>query len=139
AGIAQVATSPGARSLMTTEQPTTVGGLWEWRGRVAEGAADALAHALGEDPETAIVNLEIGGVPIKMTVGDALENFTDPFLGAYWGVGDIVLDAVGRKALQAVAPFLQGAARQTVGRLLNSEPVQQAGRTVRGLVDDATE
>ena len=126
-----VDTKPGDAGVFMSTQPNTVGRLWEWRGRVAEGAADALSRGTGLDPDALVLNVEVGGIPIQMTVSELLENVTDPLLAAGWGVGDMVLDAAGRAVLRLVAPYAKGAARETIGRLLNSEPVQRGVEAVR--------
>lgn len=129
-GMQQTVTSPEARSLLTTDQPDTVSELWDWRGKVAKGAADAIAQGIGQDPDYALINVEIKGVPIQFTVSDLLQNLTDPLLGAGFSVGDMVLDAASRQAVRIAYPFLRGVARQTAGRLLAAEPVQATGRAI---------
>jgi len=130
-----VETKPGDAKMFMGEQPASIGtpwdkndGLWQWRGRLAEGTADALARGLGQDPDQLLLNVTVGGVPIQMSVSELLENVTDPLLGAGFGVGDMVLDAAGKAVMRLVAPYAKGAARETIGRLLNAEPVQNAAR-----------
>lgn len=134
-----VDTRPGDRETFMGAQPGTPGQLWAWRGRLAEGTADALARGLGADPDTTVVNVEVGGVPVQMTVSELLENVTDPLLGAGFGVGDMALDAAGKAVMRLIAPYAKGAVRETIGRLINAEPVQRAGRAAGGIVREGAD
>jgi hypothetical protein len=111
--------SPENRQTFMQPAPgSTPSSLVAWHDRMTAGAADALAAGLGQDPDRAVVAVTIGGMPVRMTVSDLLENVTDPAFGAGFSVGDIVLDAVGERALRIVAPYVKGAAKAVVNRLV---------------------
>jgi hypothetical protein len=110
-------TPENRQTFMQNAPGSTPSSLVAWHDRITAGGADALAAGLGQDPDRAVVAVTIGGMPVRMTVSDLLENVTDPAFGAGFSVGDVVLDAVGQRALHIVAPYVKGAARAVVNRL----------------------
>lgn len=127
-----VAPSEDDRRAFMTGHQGTPSGLLDWHERMTVGAADALARGLGQDPARVVVGVRIGGVPVQMTVSDLLQNVTDPAFGAGFSVGDMVLDAVGQKALHLAAPYIKGAARGVVNALMQAAPPLQQGASAVG-------